>query len=241
MEIRVFDSEQRVGEAAAARFIEQLRNKPDSVLGMATGSSPLIMYGLLIDACRAGTISFADAVTFNLDEYCGLDAADPHSYHSYMRKNLFDRIDIDPANTHIPNGNAADITAECAAYDAAIESAGGIDLQVLGIGGNGHIGFNEPSDAFSYGTFVVDLAESTIEANKRFFTRAEDVPRRAVTMGVGSIMNARSIVLIATGAKKAQAVRDMIRGGVTPACPASILQNHPDALILLDGPAASLL
>ena len=158
-----------------------------------------------------------------------------------MKTNLFDRIDVKPENTHLPDGNADAPCSECAAYDDLIDRCGGIDLQLLGIGSNGHIGFNEPADSFTDGTFVTELAPSTIDANKRFFASADDVPRRAVTMGIGRIMQAKRVVLIATGKSKAQAVLGMLKGPVSPSCPASILQNHPDAVALLDREAASLL
>ena len=210
------------------------------MLGLATGASPVLTYQELIRRCAAGRISFRDTVTFNLDEYCDLPRNDKNSYYSFMQENLFSMIDIDPANIHIEDGNAADYAAEAKAYDEKIAAAGDIDLQLLGIGTNGHIGFNEPAEVFTDGTFRIKLTQSTIDANSRYFTDSK-MPEYALTMGVGTIMRAKKILLIATGEAKADAVYNTVKGPVTPHCPASILQTHPDAVLLLDEAAAALL
>ena len=241
MNVQVFKDAETIGSAAAALFTACVMEKPNCVLGMATGSTPLPTYKKLIEWNKQGIVDFSKVKTYNLDEYVGLDHNHEQSYYYFMMDNLFGHINIDKDNVHVLSGIAADTTKECADYEKAIENAGGIDLQILGIGRNGHIAFNEPSDSFAPVTHLVDLTESTIEANKRFFESADEVPRQALTTGIGSIMKARRIVLIATGADKAEAVRDMVKGPVTPQCPASILQFHPQATILVDEAAASLL
>ena len=240
MEIRIFTDAAALAEAAADIFEATITEKPNAVLGLATGASPVLTYKALIERCRAGIISFKDITTFNLDEYCDLPQNDKNSYYTFMQENLFSQVDILPENIHIENGNADDFDKEAAAYDEKIAAAGYIDLQLLGIGNNGHIGFNEPADTFTEGTFRVKLTESTIRANSRYFTDSE-MPRYALTMGTGSIMKAKKILLIATGAAKAEAVYNAVKGPVTPHCPASILQTHPDTVFLLDEAAAALL
>ncbi len=239
MNVHVYENAQLASKAAAGLFLARLLSKPEAVLGLATGSTPIGIYRQLIEWYREGLIDFSNAVSFNLDEYVGLSGEHPCSYRYFMNEQLFDSVNM--KETHVPSGTAQDMEEEAAAYDAAIARAGGIDLQLLGLGQNGHIGFNEPAESFSYGTQVVDLTESTIKANRRFFDREEDVPRRAISLGIGGIMKARQVVLCAFGQNKAQAVRDMVYGPVSPACPASILQLHQDAVILLDEEAASLL
>ena len=241
MQVHIFPHAAQVGQAAATIIAAQLLRKPDSILGLATGSSPIPTYQALIDMHRAGVLDFSRAISFNLDEYVGIDPEHVCSYHRFMRDNLFDHVNMDPGRIHIPDGNAADVPASAAAYDAAILAAGGIDLQLLGIGRNGHIGFNEPGMDFVYGCHQVELSQSTIEANKRFFDSAGDVPRYAVSLGIGSIMQARQVLLIATGADKAEAVRQALEGDVSPQWQASILRAHPDVVFLLDEDAASLL
>ncbi len=240
MQIEIFDSELKLAERAADLFEDTIRKNPAAVLGLATGASPVNTYNELIERYRAGKISFADITTFNLDEYCDLPRDDKNSYYSFMQQNLFGKVDIRPENVHIENGNADDFDAEAAAYDRAIEAAGGIDLQLLGIGTNGHIGFNEPADAFTDGTFRIKLTESTIKANSRYFTDSE-MPRYALTMGIASIMHAKKILLIATGKAKAEAIYNTVKGPITPRCPASVLRLHQNAILLLDTEAASLL
>lgn len=241
MQIHVFENAAQVGQAAATLIAAQVLSKPNAVLGLATGSTPIPAYQELIRLCKAGVVDFSQVRSYNLDEYCNIPEDHEQSYRTFMNVNLFNHINIDIANTHVPNGNAADAEAESAAYDAAIAAAGGIDVQVLGIGRNGHIGFNEPGDSFIYGCHQVTLAQSTIEANRRFFESEADVPRQAISLGIGSIMNARKVLLLATGADKAQAIRDSVHGDINPQVQASILRNHPDVIFLLDKAAAGLL
>lgn len=214
--------------------------KPDSVLGLATGSSPVETYRQLIEWYQRGDLDFSQTRAVNLDEYVGLGADHDQSYAYFMRQNLFDHINIDPNNTYIPNGLELDAQKECTRYDGIIHGLGGVDLQLLGIGPNGHIGFNEPCDEFVKGTHCVELTQSTIDANSRFFASPDLVPRRAYTMGVMDIMRAKRVVMIATGEKKAQAVYDAFCGPVTPKVPASILQLHPDFTLVADEAALSL-
>ncbi len=241
MQVHLYDSAAQVGQAAATVIAAQLIAKPGSVLGLATGSTPIPTYRELIRLHREGVLDFSSATSFNLDEYCRLQENHPCSYHRFMREQLFDHVNFGPGSTHVPDGNAPDLAAECARYDQAIARAGGIDLQLLGIGRNGHIGFNEPSDQFVYGCHVVQLTRSTIEANRRFFDSEADVPREAVSLGVGSIMNARRVLLLATGYDKADAVRKAIREDIDPATQASILRTHSNVIFLLDRAAASRL
>lgn len=225
----------------AANIISaQVILKPDCVLGLATGTTPIGAYQQLIDWYRKGDIDFSQVRTYNLDEYRGLSHDDPQSYHYFMNEQFFKDINIDPANTHVPDGSNPDAEAACAEYDRMVADAGFCDLQLLGIGRNGHIGFNEPAPVFSKGTHCVDLTPSTIEANARLFDRPEDVPRQAYTMGVQTIMRARSILVVANGENKAQAVYDMCYGPVTPACPASILQLHNNVTVVADDEALAL-
>ena len=225
----------------AANIISaQVILKPDSVLGLATGSTPIGAYKQLAAWYEKGDIDFSGVSTYNLDEYRGLSHDDPQSYHYFMREQFFDHINIDQARTHVPDGSNPDAEAACSEYDRAVAEAGYPDLQLLGIGNNGHIGFNEPADCFSKGTHCVSLTESTIEANSRLFDRIEDVPRQAYTMGVQTIMHARMILVVANGPKKAQAVHDMCLGPVTPACPASILQLHTNCVVVADEEALAL-
>ena len=219
---------------------EQVILKPDCVVGLATGSSPVGAYQQMIKWCDKGDVDFSQTKTVNLDEYVGLAADHDKSYAYFMRKNFFDGINIDQKNTNLPNGLELDAAKECARYDKVIADLGGVDLQLLGIGANGHIGFNEPAEQFSVGTNRVDLTASTIAANSRFFENESMVPRQAYTMGMMAIMQAKRIVMIATGANKAQAVYDAFCGPVTPQMPASILQLHPDFVLVADEEALSL-
>lgn len=239
MQVHVYESPAQTAKAAASLFAARLLSKPDSILGLATGSTPIDTYNLLIKYHQDGMLDFSKARSFNLDEYAGLSPDHPCSYRRFMDEHLFNHINMD--ETHVPLGSAEDLQAEGRRYDELIDQAGGIDIQLLGLGQNGHIGFNEPASSFSYATQVVELTQSTIEANQRFFERKEDVPTHAISLGIGGIMKAKQIVLIAFGDNKAQAVRAMVKGPVDPMCPASILQLHPDAVILLDKQAASLL
>ena len=225
----------------AANIISaQVILKTDSVLGLATGSTPIGTYQQLAKWCDKGDCDFSQVSTYNLDEYRGLSHDDPQSYHYFMRENFFSHVNIDINNTHVPDGANPDAEAACAEYDRIVAAAGYPDLQLLGIGNNGHIGFNEPADCFSKGTHCIDLTESTIKANSRLFEREEDVPRQAYTMGVQTIMYARMILVVANGAAKAQAVHDMCYGPVTPSCPASILQLHTNCVLVADEEALAL-
>ena len=230
-----------VSKRAAALVAAQMKEKKNSILGLATGSSPVGMYKELVDMYNAGEISFKKIRTVNLDEYAGLADDDVNSYHYFMNQHLFSKVDIDPANTHLPNGIAADPDAECSSYEAMGQSLGGADLQVLGLGENGHIGFNEPGTPFTMETHLVDLTESTIRANSRLFEKIEDVPRQAYSMGIKTIMSAKRILLIVTGTAKADALAKVLNGPVTVDVPGSILQTHPDVTVICDEAAASKL
>ena len=214
--------------------------KPNCVLGLATGSSPIGTYKQLVDWYKKGDLDFREVHTVNLDEYKGLGGDNKESYRFFMNSNLFDQVNIDKQNTNVPNGLATDAEAECDRYNKLIRQLGGIDLQLLGIGHNGHIGFNEPEEAFEKETHLVTLTESTIEANARLFDKQEEVPRYAFTMGIKSIMQAKKILIIASGEDKAQIMRDAFFGPVTPQIPASILQIHNDLTIVADEAALSL-
>lgn len=239
MKVKVLKTAEDIGEAVGNIFCDFVRKNPEAVLGLATGASPLPTYTYIAEQYSKGRVSFKKVKTFNLDEYCDLPKTHKNSFYSFMEKNLFSKIDIDFNNINFLNGNAEPIS-ESERYAREIKNAGGIDIQLLGIGRNGHIGFNEPSDEFTDEAFRVKLTDSTIEANSIYFTDIP-MPRYAITMGIGSIMRAKSIVLIATGESKAEAVKAMIKGEVTPRCPASILQQHPDATVFLDESAAKLL
>ena len=241
MNVLIYDNEEQIGVAAGNYMCGQVLQKPDSVLGLATGSTPLKPYGQMIELFKKGAIDFSKVTTFNLDEYVNLDVEDVNSYHSFMHKNLFDHINIPEENINFLDGNAEDLEQECAEYENRIKTAGGIDIQLLGIGSNGHIAFNEPSDCFQRWSHVVELKESTVKDNSRFFKSIEEVPTKAVTMGIGSIMQAKKILIIALGKNKAQAIKQLINGNVTPMCPASVLQFHTDVTLMLDRDAASLL
>lgn len=225
---------------AAELYEELLSRKPNAVLGLATGSTPLGLYARLRALYEAGRISFQDATSFNLDEYVGLPPTHDQSYRYFMEHNLFSHIDLPRERISVPSG--LDTSADAlAGYDAAIEAAGGIDLQLLGLGGNGHIGFNEPGTPFELGTHVVELTERTRRDNARFFTSIDEVPTHAATMGVKTVMHARSILLLAFGPAKAEAVRASFAGPVTPEVPASVLQLHPNVTVFCDEEAAKLL
>ncbi len=222
---------------AANIIAAQMIMKPNSVLGLATGSTPIGTYKELIKKYEDGDIDFSDITTVNLDEYRGLPRTNDQSYYYFMNDNLFNHVNIDKARTHVPNGEVEDAEAECSNYEALIKELGGVDLQLLGLGHNGHIGFNEPADEFDKVTHCVDLQESTIEANKRFFASIDDVPRQAYTMGIGTIMNAKKILVVVNGAGKAAIVKKAFTGPVMPGVPASILQMHPDVTVICDAEA----
>ncbi len=239
MKVVILENAEAVAAYGANIFIQQLQTKADSVLGLATGSTPVALYRNLIEACASGAVSFKQARSFNLDEYLGLSGDHPQSYRYFMDEKLFNHIDIDRGNTHIPNGEADNPLQACADYEAAIRDCGGIDVQLLGLGRNGHIGFNEPSSSLGSRTRVKTLTRATIEDNSRFFEAGEFQPHLSVTMGIGTIMEARRIVLLATGASKAEPVKAMVEGPITASCPASILQMHPAATIIIDEDAAA--
>ncbi len=240
--IRIYREEtyEKMSLRAASIIAAQMISKPDSVLGLATGTTPIGIYKQLIHWYKEGIIDFSKIHTVNLDEYRGLEGTHDQSYRYFMDTNLFDHVNIDKGNTNVPNGIAEDTDVECNRYDRLVQNLGGVDLQLLGLGRNGHIGFNEPADIFPKGTHVVDLTQSTIEANARLFEHVEDVPRQAITMGVGTVMSARKILLVASGMAKAQAVLDSFFGPITPHVPASVLQLHHDVVIVCDTAALAL-
>ena len=230
-------------EEASDKAFEVMKEflKPGKVLGLATGSTPLGLYARMVKDHKENGTSYKEIKSFNLDEYVGLPLEHPESYYAFMHRNLFDQIDIIPENTHVPSGLGEDLEGQAKKYDEMIE-ADPVDIQLLGIGSDGHIAFNEPGTPFDIGTHVCELAESTIKDNARFFDNdMSKVPTQSVTQGIGTIMKAKNILLIATGANKAQAVKDMIEGPVDVACPASVLQRHPSVVVIVDEPAASLL
>ncbi|MEY8339519.1 glucosamine-6-phosphate deaminase [Lachnospiraceae bacterium 62-35] len=232
---------QDMSRKAASIIFAQIIMKPDCVLGLATGSSPIGLYQQLIKWYQKGDLDFSKITTINLDEYKGLGPDNSQSYRYFMNANLFDHVNIDKSRTFIPNGLEKDSEKACHAYNQIIAQTGGADIQLLGLGNNGHIGFNEPGDVFERETHCVDLTPSTIEANKRFFDREEDVPRQAYTMGIKNIMQARKILVVVNGEAKAKALRDAVQGPITPSVPASILQLHNDVTIVADKAALSLI
>ncbi|KNF08157.1 glucosamine-6-phosphate deaminase NagB [Gottschalkia purinilytica] len=232
---------QELSKKSASIVAEQIKLKSNSILGLATGSTPEGMYKELIELYEKNIVDFSDVTTFNLDEYYGLYPEDSQSYNYYMRKHLLNHINIKEENINIPNGMAEDIEKSCEEYENKIKELGGIDLQLLGIGRNGHIGFNEPSDSFETYTRLVELDIDTINANSRFFASLEEVPTKAISMGIQTIMNAKKILLIASGESKAKTIYDTIKGPITPSVPASILQLHKDVTIIVDEEAGKLL
>lgn len=230
-----------LSEKAAQIVASQLILKPDSVLGLATGSTPEGMYGELIKLYKHNIIDFKDVTTFNLDEYYGIHRHDPQSYYHYMRDNFLDHINIRKEAIHIPNGLAEDVEKHCNEYEDNIKLSGGIDVQILGVGRNGHIGFNEPCDEFIAKTHLVELQDETIKDNSRFFESIEQVPVKAISMGIKTIMDAKTILFIANGESKAQAVYDSLKGPITPMVPASIIQLHRDVIVVVDEEAGKLI
>lgn len=238
--IRTKDYEE-MSRKAANLISAQILLKPDCVLGLATGSTPIGIYDQLVEWYKKGDLDFSTVKTVNLDEYKGLTRDNEQSYYYFMHHHLFDRVNIDEENTHVPNGQVENGDEECLRYEALIKSMGGVDLQLLGLGRNGHIGFNEPAVDFPKITHCVDLTESTIEANKRFFASADEVPRQAYTMGIGTIMKADKILVVANGEDKADAVAAMVQGKINPEVPASILQLHNNVILVADEAALSKL
>ena len=241
MRIIVTKNYDDMSRKAANIISAQITTKPNCVLGLATGSTPIGTYKVLVDRYNKGDLDFSQVSTVNLDEYRGLDHDNDQSYYYFMMNNLFKHVNIDLNRTHVPDGTIADSDKACADYEEIVKSYGGVDLQLLGLGHNGHIGFNEPASEFPKATHCVDLTESTIQANARFFEKLEDVPTQAYTMGIGTIMAAKKILLVASGKDKAEIVKKAFFGPVVPEVPASILQMHQDVTIVIDEDAASLL
>ena len=239
MRVIVVKSPEEMGREAAAIIADGMGSKPHYVLGLATGSTPVPLYGELIRLHKEEDLDFSTAITFNLDEYIGLPPTHDQSYRHFMDEQLFNHVNINKKNTHIPDGMAPDIEIHCMTYEAMIEDVGGIDCQVLGIGGNGHIGFNEPGSSLASRTRAVDLTEETIRDNARFFKSIDEVPKRAISMGIGTILESEKIIMLATGAKKARAVTAALEGAVSVKVPASALQLHPDVTYVVTEDAAS--
>lgn len=241
MLLRITDSYEAMSKEAAAIVADRIRRKPNLVLGLATGSTPLGLYKELIRMHKEEGLSFAKVTTFNLDEYVGLPRTHDQSYYYFMWENLFKHVDIDPRYIHVPDGMASDVEAHCEWYDNEIKKWGGIDLQILGIGANGHIAFNEPGSSLGSRTRIKTLTEQTIKDNARFFKSMDEVPRLAITMGIGTIMEAKEVILLANKASKADAIKAAVEGPITHMVPASIIQMHRKAYVIVDKEAASKL
>lgn len=237
MRILIHDSPEQLNEAAALLIAGLLQHKPDAVLGLATGSTPIGLYRELVGMHKRGLVSFREATSFNLDEYAGLPKEHSQSYFTYMNEHLFSHVDLPAERTNIPDGMAADLQEECTRYDAKLEAAGQIDLQILGLGHNGHIGFNEPDTSLQAGTHAVTLHEETRKANARFFDSIDEVPTHAITMGMAPILKARTVLLMVRGEDKAAIVERALTGPITTECPASLLQTHPNLVVMLDSGA----
>lgn len=223
-----------MSEKACEILVDRMSKLQQPVIGLATGSTPEGLYKLLIDKYKKGELDFSNTVTFNLDEYVGLDDDDPNSYHYFMNDKLFNHINIPAENIHVPSGVAENIQQECLDYESAMKVAGQIDVQLLGIGQNGHIGFNEPGTAFDSRTHLVDLDESTIQTNARFFDSIEDVPTKAVSMGIGTILESKEVLMVISGASKQEAVKHLLSGEITEDVPASALHKHPNVTVIVD-------
>lgn len=241
MKVLIVKNYEEMSKKAAEFMAELVNEKPEAILGLATGGTPVGMYKELIDMNKAGKVDFSKVTTVNLDEYVGLAGDHEQSYRYFMNTNLFNHINVNKDKTFVPNGLAENIEEECKKYDERIKELGGIDLQLLGLGGNGHIAFNEPDNHLVVGSHLTGLTQDTIEANSRFFESADEVPKTAVTMGLGGIMQAKKILLIASGEGKADAVEAMMNGKITTDCPASMLQMHRDVTIIVDEAAAAKL
>lgn len=239
MEIIVVKDYLAVSRLAATLLARQIKAKPDSVLGLPTGRTPEVMYKKLVELFSKGVLTFDQVRTFNLDDYVGLDQSHPDSYYSYMKKNLFSLVNLRAENIYFPNGDSADLADECADYERSIDSVGGIDLLILGIGHNGHLGFCEPGTSFASKTHLVDLSEDTRAINKELMSELSEVPEQAISMGIGTMLKACSIILLASGASKRDALKAALSGPVTESVPASVLQTHPDVIVIMDD-AASL-
>jgi len=238
MKVIVERNYDKMSKKAAQLVKQQINDKPDSVLGLPTGGTPLKMYEELIEMYNKGEIDFSEVITFNLDEYCGLPPDHPQSYHYYMYKNFFDHVNIKEENINILDGMTQNIERECNEYEKRIEEAGGIDLQILGIGPNGHIGFNEPSESLNDKTHLVQLTEETREANSRFFNSKEDVPKKALTMGISSILKSDKIIIMASGESKASAINKTLSGQINTCTPSTLLQTHSNVSVIVDKDAA---
>ena len=234
MRVILCDTYEELSKNAAKLVASQICLKPNCVLGLATGSTPIGMYEELVRLYKTGEIDFKEVITFNLDEYYPISPENPQSYHYYMSKYLFSKVNVDPTNVHILNGETADPNSECDKFDELIENCDGIDLQILGIGRNGHIGFNEPDDALNTSTHITDLTESTIEANARFFDSIESVPKQALTMGIATILKSRKIILLANGKEKRAAVSQLLTEEIDTEVPATMLKVHPDVVLICD-------
>lgn len=241
MKLIVVNNYEELSKVAAKEFSKIIKEKENVVLGLATGGSPVGMYKELIRMYEQKELNFSKTTTVNLDEYIGLNPEHNQSYRYFMNNNLFNHINIDKSNTFVPNGLAEDLEAQCKEYDQKIVELGGIDIQLLGVGNNGHIAFNEPNNELSSGTHIISLTDNTIEANARFFDNIDDVPRKAITMGVGGIMKAKKIILIASGESKAEAIKGIFSGKITTANPATMLQMHRDVTVIVDEAAAKLI
>jgi glucosamine-6-phosphate deaminase len=241
MKVVILKDAAAVASYGADLFIKQIKSKPDSVLGLATGSTPVALYKELIAAYKSGKVSFKQVCSFNLDEYLGLSGTHPQSYRYFMNEQLFNHIDIDKTFTFVPPGDVENPVTACAQYESVITQKGGIDVQLLGIGRNGHIGFNEPSSSLMSRTRVKTLTRATIEDNARFFAPDEYQPHLSITMGIGTILESKKVVLLATGENKADAIKATVEGPLTAACPASALQLHEKAVLIIDDAAASKL
>lgn len=241
MKLIVVNNYEELSKVAAKEFSKVIKEKENAVLGLATGGTPVGMYKELIKMYEQKELNFSKTTTVNLDEYIGLNPEHNQSYRYFMNNNLFNHINIDKSNTFVPNGLAEDLEAQCKEYDQKIAELGGIDIQLLGVGNNGHIAFNEPNNELSSGTHIISLTDNTIEANARFFDNIDDVPRKAITMGVGGIMKAKKIILIASGESKAEAIKGIFSGKITTANPATMLQMHRDVTVIVDEAAAKLI
>ena len=241
MEVFIYQKYAEMSQAAAKVVAEIINSKPNAVLGLATGSTPLGLYKELVRMHKEESLDFSHVATFNLDEYVGLPPGHPQSYHYFMHENLFKHINIEPQNVHIPSGTTSNYKAFCQWYEQRIEQCGGIDVQILGIGSDGHIAFNEPGSSLGSRTRIKTLSKETIDDNARFFKKKENVPIYAITMGVGTVLEARKLLLLASGANKAKAIADAIEGPVSCMCTASVLQLHPDSSLFLDNEAAGKL
>ena len=241
MEFHVLDNYDEVSNLAAEILVDFINKKPDCVLGLATGETPIGMYKKLIEYNREMNVDFSKVKSFNLDEYIGLSGFHPQSYRYFMNKNLFDHINIQKDNIFIPDGSSENIEEECRDYENKINELGGIDIQILGIGSNGHIGFNEPSSELCVYTHLTNLSEETISANSRFFRSQEDVPNKAITLGIGQIMKAKKIILLASGNRKADIIGKLCSGKISTENPSSILQVHPSVIVIVDKEAGALI